>query len=494
LLHGGSITPERQAILLKCGGVFAVMARSGREKSQNPVWGFFSSVRLTFALLIILAISSILGTIIPQQEAALDFARQLSPGVFRILRSLDLFDMYHSIWFRLLMGFLSLNLIICSINRFPNTLKKYRAVPKPDRGKPFEDLPLRQTFLTRGDLKETSDAVATLLRSRYKNVHSMETSETSYFYGEKGRFSNFGVYLVHMSVLLILLGALAGSFFGFEAYVNILEGGRIDTVTLRRGMTPIKLGFEVGCDKFTVDFYESGVPKEYRSDLRFFIDGKEEKKAVLLVNHPSEFKGITFYQSSYGTVSGDKVHLRISGPRIGSRDSSMDVEKGKLIELPAKEGKFSIKDVRDDIMGLGPAVLVSVQPGTGKEIEFWVFKDQKMARKRLPGPMAQSPKFDPAAFKPYTFFLDGTETKYYTGLQVNKDPGVPIVWLGCFVMVFGFFITFFTYHRRTWIRVSREGDGIRITVAGTASKNPVGLRRHLERLTRKLRDLFDGRE
>lgn len=145
-------------------------------------------------------------------------------------------------------------------------------------------------------------------------------------------------------------------------------------------------------------------------------------------------------------------------------------------------------------MRLGPAVLISVQPREGKEAHFWVFQDQEMVKKRLPPPMAQSPKFNPSAFKPYTFFLDRVENKYYTGLQVNKDPGVPIVWLAFFLMVFGFFITFFTSHKRTWVRVSREGDGIRISVAGTANKNPVGLKRHLERLTKDLRNRFDERE
>ncbi|MEE9420983.1 MAG: cytochrome c biogenesis protein ResB [Desulfatiglandaceae bacterium] len=470
------------------------MVKSSTEKGPNPIWGLFSSVRLTIVLLIILAIASILGTIIPQQQDALGFAKQLTPGLLRLFRSLDLFDMYHSIWFRLLIGFLALNLLICSIDRFPNTLKRFRAVPKPDRSKPFERLPSGQTFLTEGSLKEASATVARFLRSRYKKADKKEAREITYFYGERGRFSHFGVYFVHLSILLILIGALVGSFFGFEAYVNILEGERIDAVTLRKGMAPLKLGFEVGCDKFTVDFYDTGAPKEYRSDLRFFIDGKEAKKADLLVNHPTQFRGITFYQSSYGTVPGNKVRLRVSGPQIGSKDTAIEVETDKLYDLPGGEGQFSVRDIRSDIMGLGPAVLISVQPGEGKETHFWVFQDQEMVKKRLPPPMAQSPKFNPSAFKPYTFFLDGLKTKYYTGLQVNKDPGVPIVWLAFFLMVLGFFITFFTSHRKTWVRVSREGDGIRISVAGTANKNPVGLKRHLERLTKDLRNRFDERE
>ena len=104
--------------------------------------------------------------------------------------------------------------------------------------------------------------------------------------------------------------------------------------------------------------------------------------------------------------------------------------------------------------------------------------------------MAQSPKFNASAFKPYTFFLDDLESAYYTGLQVNKDPGVNIVWLGCFLMVAGFFVAFFTSHRKIWVRLSEEKEGIRISVAGTSNKNPVGLQRELKNLTSEFKNLL----
>jgi len=101
-----------------------------------------------------------------------------------------------------------------------------------------------------------------------------------------------------------------GSFFGFDAYVNILAGEQIDTVMLRKTMRPLKLDFTVRCDKFTVDFYENGAPKEYRSDLSFLVKGKEMAKEKLLVNHPVEFMGITFYQANYGSIPGKTVRVK----------------------------------------------------------------------------------------------------------------------------------------------------------------------------------------
>ena len=467
-----------------------VMTKSKSQSRPNVIWGFFSTVKLTIVLLIILAIVSILGTLVPQEQGAAEFARRLNPAMLQIFTSLDLFDMYHSIWFRVLIGCLAMNLIICSIDRFPATWKRFSTRPEPDRTKPFDNLPPEQSFLVQGTLEETANRVNKLLQSRYKKIRKKEVDANGFFYGEKGGYSNFGVYLVHLSVLLILVGSLAGSFFGFDAYVNILEGEQIDTVMLRKTMNPLKLEFTVRCDKFTVEFYENGAPKEYRSDLSFIVGGKVVEKKNLLVNHPAEFMGVTFYQASYGSAPGKTVRLKISRSTAEPTVTDMKVEAGKPIALPGGEGKFKVIDVREDIMKMGQAVLISVQPDQGKPVDFWVFKQGKMALKMLPEPMLKSPKFNPSAFKPYTFFLDGLETKFYTGLQVNRDPGVSIVWIGCFLMIAGLFVTFFLSHNRIWVHLLKTDKGVKISAAGTANRNPVGLERELEHLTRDLKGLF----
>jgi cytochrome c biogenesis protein len=468
------------------------MTKTKSQKSPNIIWKFFSSVKLTVALLIMLAGVSIIGTVVPQQEGAVEYARSLSPQMLRIYSALDLFDMYHSLWFRLMMGFLALNLIICSLDRFPGAMKRFRALPRPDRDKPYKNLSARYTFRAQAGVTDASSSVARLLEGSFKRIQKHITRDTHYFYGDKGRFSHFGVYFVHLSVLLILVGALAGSFFGFEAYVNIQEGEKTGIVTLRKKMTPLKLGFEVRLDQFFVDFYETGAPKEYRSELTFIEKGKEVKKGSLLVNHPIQFRGITFYQSSYGKVPGKGVHLKITRNAEGREKKKFVVERDKAVSLPGGEGQFQVVHVRGDIMNMGPAVLIAVRPKNGEVKQFWIFQNYEIAKKRLPKPMLRSPKFDPSSFKPYTFFLDGVDMGYYSGLQVNRDPGVPLVWAGCFLMVAGFFVTFFTSHIRTWVRISSEkGEAVRISIAGRSNKNPVGLERELERLTNRLKNLFE---
>ena len=463
------------------------MTQSETGNKSNALWNLFTSVKLTLGLLIVLAVTSIFGTVIPQQEGAMELAERLSPGLVSLLSSLQLFDMYHSLWFRLIIGTLALNLIICSLHRFPSALKRFQAAPKLDRSKPFEDLPPHRNFNAAGKLDEVLTLTAGVLKSKYKRIHQKESEDAIVLYAEKGRFSHLGVYLIHLSVLIILIGSIVGSLFGFEAYVNIPEGETINKVRLRKNETVSTLPFDVRCDRFLVEFYENGAPKEYRSDLAFMEDGKVALQGALLVNHPITFEGITFYQSSYRPIAGDKVRIKLSRDGNNPGPSALELIRGNTLELPGKEGHFQVVEVAEDFRGLGPAALVSVHPHEGDKKEFWIFQNFEMIRKRFPPAMLRSPSLDPSAFKPYTFSLEGVEMKYATGLQVSRDPGVPLVWTGFFLIMIGLFVTFFTSHRSIWIRIAKTKRGLNIRVAGKANKNPVGIERELDQMTSKIK-------
>jgi len=468
------------------------MTEKSNKKGASFLWSLFSSMRLTFALLIILAITSIFGTVIPQQQEAVRFAQELSPGLLRFFELLGLFDLYHSPWFRAIIGLLALNLVICSINRVPTTLKLIRTPARPDRSKPFEGLPPERSFLVEGGIEDTGNRVANFLRKRYREVVIKSTTEENFLYAERGRYSYFGVYLVHFSVLLILMGGIIGSLFGFDAYVNILEGDTVDSIVLRKNMTTMKLGFSVHCEDFSVEYYDNGSPKEFRSDLGFLIEGKLVKKGSLLMNQPITFNGITFYQSSYGSIPG-KVQLRIQKEGSDSEESIIEVGTGETFLLPGSESQIMVMDAVFNLNEMmGPAALISVKPEEGEEMRFWIFQDIERLRKQYPEAMLQSPRMNPSSFKPYTFFLQDLESRSYTGLQANKDPGVSLVWLGCFIMVAGFFVTFFTSHRKIWVRISKFKKEANISVAGRTNRNPFALEKELDLLTIQLHKLLDN--
>ena len=140
----------------------------------------------------------------------------------------------------------------------------------------------------------------------------------SYLFAQKGAYSRFGVYVTHTSILIIFVGAMIGNVWGYKAFVNIVEGKAVNSVWPRSGKNPIPLGFEVRNDDFKVEFYEGGGrPKEYSSDLVVLENGQEVMKKTIEVNHPLNYKGLTFYQSSYGTAGDPIYRFRVEDRATG---------------------------------------------------------------------------------------------------------------------------------------------------------------------------------
>jgi cytochrome c biogenesis protein len=433
-------------------------------------------VKLAIVLLVLIAAASIVGTLIPQQEAAGPFIARLSPGVAGILSALQLFDIYHSAWFMILMALLAVNLAVCSLDRLPRAWRRFRQKGEPERADLFDDLPSDQTVFTEAPLADEADRLAALMKKKTGRVERRNVAGCSYLFAQKGALSSFGVYIVHAGVLVMMAGVMVGLFYGFEGTMNIPEGESSATVTLRGGRGVKPLDFAVRCDRFFMDSYETGAPKTYRSDLTFLQDGREVRSAAVLVNHPVSFAGMRFYQSSYGSVpAGDPV---MNVMRTDRKIMDVNIAVGLSFELPDKKATVRILRVEDNLMGMGPAVKLSIDAPAGA-VQLWVFAAIEQIAAANPGLLEQVPLFNPGAFSPYVFSLSLPERRPYTGLQVARDPGVPIVAAGAAFMMTGLLMVFFWSHRQIWIRLEAMGDKTRISIAGRSNRDDVGLNREI---------------
>jgi cytochrome c biogenesis protein len=446
---------------------------------KNSVRTFFASVNLAIVLLILISAASILGTLIPQQEAAGLFISRLSPGMADILHGLQLFNIFHSTWFIILLGLLALNLIVCSLDRFPMAWKRFRQESAPDRDDLFEEIPSDQVTIKETPLSEEPQRLEMLLKKKTGRVRRRDADDRSYLYVGKGAYSYFGVYLIHVSVLVVMAGFIVGFLFGFEGAMNIPEGESSDVVALKGGRGLKKLDVSVRCDRFFIDFYADGAPKTYRSDLTFLEGGHALQSSSVLVNHPVEIAGMRFYQASYGMVpSGDPVMtVRLDNKKI----KDVKVAIGMAFELPGKKAQVQMTRVEENLMGMGPAVKLNIQSPAG-HIQFWVFEAIEQIMQANPGLLEQVPLLNPGAFEPYIFSLEQADSRYYTGLQVARDPGVPVVASGALLMMIGFIIVFFCSHRQIWIRLDRKADKTRISIAGKSNRDAVGLNREIRKL------------
>lgn len=449
---------------------------------KTSLWSFFSSVKLTITLLVIIVFIFIAATFIPAHVIQ-TLAGKLSPNTAKVFLFFQLSDLYHSPLFYLLMTLLSLNLIICSINRFPSLWKQFKSPRFPEQEGIFHNLPQSQIITADKEISKIKTIVESCLGKKYGSVKEADTERGNIFYTQRGRFSLFSVYIVHMSILVMIAGAIIGSIFGLEADINIKEGETVNVASLAQGNGIYKLDFSVRCDKFTVEFYEDGTPKTYRSDLSFIRNGQVEKQGTLLVNHPLTFNKFRFYQSSYGAAPDTKaiVVYSTADRKIGARA----LTAGDTFDLPEGKAKGFVLRVEENIMQMGPAIKLKIV-SPQKDIQFWVFKNIDKIVAANPNLLNEVPMFNPGLFKPFVFTLDNIEQTYYTGLHIVRDPGVPLVALGGLLMVAGLIIVFFISYQRFWVRIEHAETKNIISIAGRSNRNDQQLQKKIDYLCRRI--------
>lgn len=147
----------------------------------------------------------------------------------------QLFDIFHSTWFMILIGLLSINLVVCSLNRLPVSWRRFRGSSDSDDADVFKDLPADPVIASERPVPDEAVRAESMLKKGYKRVRHRDTEKGVVLAGEKGNASHMGVYVIHFSVLAILAGMMIGYFFGFDAYVSVAEGESADTVQLKGG-------------------------------------------------------------------------------------------------------------------------------------------------------------------------------------------------------------------------------------------------------------------
>ena len=425
----------------------------------HSLWDFFCSLKLNMSLLISLAVISIIGTVIPQGIPPEEYLAQVNPAKIKLYKALGFFDMYHSWWFILMLYMLTVNLVACSFKRLPH-IWKIISQPVMTLGSSLEQsLANVATIKTSAEPTAVKERLVAFLKAEFSTPVVSEVDGVWHLFAQKTPWCRLSVYVVHLSIIIIFIGSMVGSIFGFKGNVNILEGESISKVISRSGKE-IDLGYSLRLEQFSMAKYPSGAPKEFKSILTVLENGKpvpDYTNARVIVNDPLTYKGITFYQSSYGNAGNYFLTLTdIDGknrvPLTVSGQSAVSLPNGSTLHvLEATE------DVSQFAQGLsGPAAKVELRRENGKAEKFVVYGHPEL-----------NIKYAQETGSSQVIHYMGAEEKMYTGLQVAKDPGVEVVWLGCFLMVIGIYIAFFISHRRIWVRIQ---DGA-VTVGGNASKN-----------------------
>lgn len=525
--------------------------QEGPEKHRDifsRIYYAFNSIKLTVSLFIILGLVSIIGTIIEQGAEPSKYAQIYSEETIRLFNALGLFDMYHTFWFFTLLLLLVLNLTVCTIERLPRVWRFAREIkPELEEGDEKKH-PFRETLHVQGgaDKVETVlrgyarfpawmiavDAAAiglaiffvrqynlnvleffafiiipllyvVLLNFRGKVVRT-ENDGTVYFFLNQWIVSRFGVYIVHISTLIIFVGAIMGSLFGFKGFMAITEGETLNQMFVREQRMvdslpgPIRavfggekttaphqrreyktLPFAIRCDDFSIDYYpDTGRPKDYTSDLVVIRNGEEVTRKTIEVNDPLIVDDIYFYQSSYGqSRRPGLVVFSVTQPGGAARQyrapingrfridgTPVDVQVTSFVpDFTIVNGRITQRSAEM----INPAVYIVAKNNRKDLFSGWIF------------PNYPEHSVETGDFK--FEFIDFWGSQY-TGLQVAYDPGVETVWIGCSLMVVGLMVSFFHSHQRVWARVR----GKEVVLAASTHKNRMAFEKKFNHLTERL--------
>jgi len=439
---------------------------------HKPWFAFLSSMRFAVALLSLLGVASVIGTVLQQNQPQVNYVVKFGPFWSQIFNFLGLYDVYASAWFVVIMMFLVISTSLCLIRNVPPFLREIKSFRENAKEKSLAAM--RHSTVLEG--KMSSEIAQRYLEVQGFSCKTVTREDGSVLVAaKKGAMNKWGYIFAHTALIVICLGGLIDSNLllkigmltgrvvpdnhsvyakdfkpesilgtsnlSFRGNVNITEGQSADVVFLNadNGMLVQDLPFDVKLKKFHIDFYNTGMPRDFASDLEI-TDKESGKKSehTIRVNHPLTLHGITIYQASFadggsdlkfkawnlGNPSREPVTLRATSMRdfpldIGNTSyklefdqfTSMNVEDMGKSSEKEQTLQSAINDVRavsqenKKYTNIGPSVVYRIRDKAGQAVEY----------KNYMLPVKQEQDY---------FFITGTRTgleQQYRWLRIPAD-------------------------------------------------------------------------
>lgn len=404
---------------------------------RRPWFAFLSSMRFAVALLCVLGIASVIGTVLQQNLSYTDYIVKFGPFWSRIFQALGLFDVYSSIWFVVIMLFLVLSTGLCLWRNIPPFMREMRS---------FRLKANRQSLAAMKHTALLENGLTPSVGMRYFNVRGFAVKQVEredgsvLVAGKKGAANKWGYIFAHLAIIVICLGGLIDSNLllkigmltgkitpdntavfardfkpesilsdgnpSFRGNVNLSEGQEADVVFLNadQGLLVQQLPFSVKLKKFHIDFYDTGMPSDFASDLEV-TDKKTGKVSehTIRVNHPLTLHGISIYQASFADggsglqfkawdlAANSSRFAELKGTSMNSFPLNMGGEQKFTLEFdkftsmnvedmsePAEKEqglKQKLNDARavkqeKKFTNLGPSIIYRLRDSAGQAIEF----------------------------------------------------------------------------------------------------------------------------
>ena len=459
------------------------------QSTIRKTWQTLGAIKTGVILLILTVIVSAAGTVILQRPATDpdEMQRAYSPQMLRLLDALRLTDVFHAWWFVLLLTLVSFSITAASVQRFPNAWRFFsRPYKSPDES--FRRaLPVQAQIAIADEKVGLAAAERVFRKAGFKPERMVRESNFSLF-AERNRISEMAVYIVHASLLLIFLGGIVDALYGWRGFVTLTRGEQSSQVHPQNSETR-NLPFAVRCDGAGQENYADGTPKRWWSKLAVLENGKVVARKEIVVNDPLVYRGVRFYQASYGpTGKLDRLTLQATPKSGGGKakdivlgvNETVPLDAGTTVRLAEFVPDYVVQDghiyARSNELENPAAHLVVESRSTGKTVNVWL-------------PPIEG--FEQNAASPYTFGGKDVQMAYFTGLEVSHEPGQWSVWTGVVVMGLGLVVVFYLVHVRLWVVPVRDARGrLTLWIGGTANKNKDVFEQRFRKLVREIETEF----
>ena len=334
-----------------------------------------SSMRFAISLLTVISIASIVGTVVTQNEPMPNYVNQFGPFWFEIFAHFSIYSVYSAWWFLLIMAFLVTSTSLCIARNAPKMLKDMKSWRESVREQSLRNFHHHAEWSAQQGGEQFATQAARLVASDGYQVKLVQKGEATLLTAKQGAANKLGYIFAHSAIVIICVGGLLDSslpiraqqwLFDKEAFIGngliaeiperhrlglgnltfrgntfIPEGSASKTaiIPVGEGVMIQELPFTLQLEKFVVDFYSTGMPKLFASNV-IVTDHETGKSfpATIKVNEPLIYKGLAVYQSSFED-GGSRLKLvgyPMNGP--GSASFPVEGEVGKSTPLGSSNG------------------------------------------------------------------------------------------------------------------------------------------------------------
>jgi len=307
-----------------------------RHTLGQRIFHFLGSMDLAITLLLALAIASVIGTVLQQNQPYTDYLIKFGPFWFDVFESAGLYDVYSALWFLAILTLLVISTSTCVIRHTPSMIKDMWNLRTHVQEKSLRAMSHSHEWDVTSSVDDSVNSLATELSQQGFRVKQTAKEEGILISSMRGGMNRLGYIFTHLAIIIICLGGLLDSNLplkfaewqgriqietrdlatkdipaisrlpvgsnAFRGSIHIPEGrsAEVAFLAMRDGYLVQELPFKLEVRDFRIEHYATGQPKSFETDLVLFDDELEQPLEVTIsVNHPLFYKGYAIYQASF---------------------------------------------------------------------------------------------------------------------------------------------------------------------------------------------------